>query len=109
MPSNAQNFRINAVPAANVLYVNQAQGPFKTLGAAKAAAQPGDTIVVGPGTYVENDLLKNGVNWFFAPGALVTYTSPAIQANSSDVLYGIFDDQVPVLSNAPSADMVRSA
>ena len=93
MPSNAQNFQINAVPAANVLYVNKAQGPFKTLGAAKAAAQPGDTIVVGPGTYVENDLLKDGVNWFFAPGALVTYTSQAIQANSNDILYGIFDDR----------------
>ncbi len=92
MPTNVQNFQINALPA-HVLYVNQVDGPFTTLGAAKAAAQSGDTIVVGPGTYVENDLLKNGVNWFFAPGAIVTYTSPALQANSNDILYGIFDDR----------------
>jgi len=92
MPSNVQNFQINAVPAAHVLYVNQVEGPFTTLAAAKAAAQSGDTIVVGPGTYIENDLLKNGVNWFFAPGAIVTFTSPALQANSNDILYGIFDD-----------------
>jgi hypothetical protein len=93
MPANVQNFQIKAVTAAHVLYVNQAEGPFTTLGAAKAAAQSGDTIVVGPGTYVENDLLKDGVNWFFAPGAIVTYTSPALQANSNDILYGIFDDR----------------
>jgi hypothetical protein len=93
MPANAQNFQINAVPAAHVLYVNQAEGPFTTLAAAKAAAVSGDTIVVGPGTYIENDLLKDGVNWFFAPGAIVTYASPALQANSNDVIYGIFDDR----------------
>jgi hypothetical protein len=93
MPSNVQDFQINAVPAAHVLYVNQVEGPFTTLAAAKAAAQSGDTIVVGPGTYIENDLLKNGVNWFFAPGAIVTFTSPALQANSNDILYGIFDDR----------------
>jgi hypothetical protein len=93
MPANTQNFQINAVPAAHVLYVNQADGPFTTLAAAKAAAQSGDTIVVGPGTYIENDLLKDGVNWFFAPGAVVSYTTPALQANSNDILYGIFDDR----------------
>jgi hypothetical protein len=93
MTANAQNFQINAVPAAHVLYVNQVEGPFTTLGAAKAAAVSGDTIVVGPGTYIENDLLKDGVNWFFAPGAIVTYSSPALQANSNDILYGIFDDR----------------
>jgi len=49
MPTNVQNFQINALPA-HVLYVNQVDGPFTTLGAAKAAAQSGDTIVVGPGT-----------------------------------------------------------
>jgi hypothetical protein len=84
---------INAVTAGHVLYVNQADGPFTTLAAAKAAAQSGDTIVVGPGTYIENDLLKDGVNWFFAPGAFVTYSSPALQANSNDIVFGIFDDR----------------
>lgn len=93
MPANAPNVQINAATAARVLYVNQADGPFTSLGAAKAAAQSGDTIVVGPGTYIENDLLKDGVNWLFAPGALVTYSSPALQANSSDVVFGIFDDR----------------
>jgi hypothetical protein len=93
MSANAPNVQINAATAARVLYVNQADGPFTTLAAAKAAAQSGDTIVVGPGTYIENDLLKDGVNWLFAPGALVTYSPPALQANSSDIIFGIFDDR----------------
>lgn len=57
---------------------------YATLALAKAAAASGDTIVVYPGTYNEKDLLKNGVNWFFYPGANVTYSG---SANG-----GIFDD-----------------
>jgi hypothetical protein len=58
--------------------------PFLTLGAAKNAALSGDTIIVRPGTYNERNLLKNGVNWHFIVGAIVSY-------NGSSAGY-IFDD-----------------
>lgn len=61
---------------------------FLTCTAAKAAAVSGDTIVVLPGAYMERDLLKNGVSWFFYPGATVSYTDPGIGTG-----YGIFDDR----------------
>jgi hypothetical protein len=51
--------------------------PYLTLGAAKTAAQSGDTIIVGPGTYDEKNLLKDGVNWHFLNGAKVAYTGSA--------------------------------
>jgi hypothetical protein len=47
------------------------------LARAKAAAVSGDTIDVGPGTYNERDLFKNGVNWHFRPGAVINYTGSA--------------------------------
>ena len=74
------------LPTGNLVWVDQVNGndslavrgqrgvPFKTLTAAKNAAQAGDTIMVLPGTYDENDLLRDQVNWYFFPGALVHYT-----------------------------------
>jgi hypothetical protein len=59
--------------------------PYKTLTAAKTAAQSGDTIVVRPGTYAERNLLKNGVNWHFEPGAKVVISTSGAGA-------AIFDD-----------------
>ncbi len=41
---------------------------------AKLAAQSGDTIVVMRGTYDENNLIKDGVNWHFERGAVVSCT-----------------------------------
>lgn len=61
--------------------------PFKTLSAAKAAAQSGDTIIVLPGTYRDANLLKNGVSWHFLPGAKVYRTRADSTAAPS-----IFDD-----------------
>lgn len=58
--------------------------PFLTLNAAKVAAQSGDTIVVLPGTYNEKNLLKDGVNWHFINGAIVSYVGSTTG--------GIFDD-----------------
>lgn len=59
--------------------------PFATLVAAKDAAASGDTIRVNPSTYVvAANLLKNGVNWWFAPGAQVDWTAAST--------CGIFDD-----------------
>lgn len=74
------------VPTGNLLWVDSVSGndslaargrmvpPFKTLAAAKGAATSGDTIIVMPGTYNERNLLKNGVNWHFLPGAKVVVT-----------------------------------
>lgn len=58
--------------------------PFATLSAAKTAAESGDLIVVGPGIWDENDLLKNGVHWRFLPGADIVFTGNGT--------LGIFDD-----------------
>jgi hypothetical protein len=73
----------------NTLYVDAERGndstgaadgskPYLTIGAAKTAASSGDTIVVRPGSYtVSATILKNGVNWYFEPGTIVTATSTA--------------------------------
>jgi hypothetical protein len=69
---------------ANLVH-NGAVTAYATLTLAKNAAVSGDTIYVIGGTYNENNLLKNGVNWVFL-GATVEYTSGGT-ANC-----GIFDD-----------------
>lgn len=48
------------------------------------AAGSGDTIVVGPGTYDANLLLKNGVNYYFLPGAIIDYTGTTAGALFAD-------------------------
>jgi hypothetical protein len=67
---------------------NREDLPYLTLSAAKAAAVSGDTIIVEAGTYSENNLLKNGVNWHFMPGAIVSYADVDVTNG-----YGIFDDR----------------
>lgn len=56
--------------------------PFLTLTAAKTAAQSGDTIVVLPGAYSDQDLAKNGVTWLLLPGVTITGTTPVFTAGS---------------------------
>lgn len=80
------------VAIGNLVWVDQINGndtlavrgrmtiPFQSLGAAKDAAQSGDTITVMPGNYSEKNLLKNGVSWFFLPGAVVNYAGGAAGA-----------------------------
>jgi hypothetical protein len=80
---NAQGILSSEVPTGNLLWVDAVNGidalamrgrmtiPFKTLAAAKSAAQSGDTIIVLPGTYNDSDLAKHGVNWHFLNGATV--------------------------------------
>jgi hypothetical protein len=49
------------------------QTAYSTLALAVAAATSGQTILVGPGTYSASaNLAKNGVNWYFAPGATIS-------------------------------------
>lgn len=88
-----------AVLTGNTLWVDKVNGnngtairgrldkPFQTIGAAIAAAIAGDTVnVLASATpYDEHNLLKNGVNLFFFPGANVTYTGATAGAY-------IFDD-----------------
>jgi hypothetical protein len=55
---------------------NNLAKPFLTLEAARDAALSGDTIFVYPGAYTvtstaTNGLAKDGVNWYFYPGAIV--------------------------------------
>lgn len=72
--------------AGKTLYVDSVHGsdstgtrerinrPYLTITAAKNAASSGDTIEVRPGTYNEYNLVKNGINYYFHPGARVVYT-----------------------------------
>ena len=51
--------------------------PFKTISGATGSANVGDTIIVYPGTYIENNnLYVDGVNYHFIDGAVVKATSP---------------------------------
>jgi hypothetical protein len=80
---NALGILSSQVPTGNLLWVDQINGvdalaargrltiPFRTLAAARDAATEGDTIVVLPGVYTDDDLLRDGVNWHFMNGAMV--------------------------------------
>jgi hypothetical protein len=77
--------------------------PFATLAAAKTAAASGDVIYVGPGSYTVTDsILKNGVNWHFVVGAIVTFTNPASE-------YGLLDDNGAAITTRISGygDFIR--
>jgi len=51
--------------------------PFSSILGATGSANPGDTIIVYPGTYIENNnLYKDGVNYHFLDGAKVVANSP---------------------------------
>ena len=97
----AAQFTAMAWPTGKVIHVDGTNGSdtkagrgkavaFLTLTAAKTAAVSGDLIVVYPGTYAENNLLKNGVNWHFLAGATVDYTEPNTLTSPG---YAIFDDR----------------
>lgn len=92
------------VPAStNAIYVSQSQGsdtplnlptagsfmaPYKTLSEAKAAATSGQTIVVLDGSFSDTTLLKNGVNWYFAPGVSVANTSATLAIWHNTAVHG---------------------
>jgi hypothetical protein len=64
------------------------QSPYRTLAAAKNAAMSGDTIFVMPGTYNEKNLARNGVNWHFCNGAVVSYSGTATGGIFDTSTYG---------------------
>ena len=57
--------------------VGDLQLPFKTILSATASANIGDTIIVYPGTYPSEsaNIIKDGVNYYFYPGATVHPTA----------------------------------
>lgn len=63
---------------------------YTNITAAKNAAASGDTIFVNPGTYLENNFLKAGVNYYFYPGARCLYTNTDFSLTSG---YAFFDDR----------------
>src|SRR5581483_3744172 len=97
-PSNF--FAINGLTNSATIFVdpagndaNASRGSitrFRTITAAKAAAQAGDTICVFAGTYSDNNLLKAGVNYSFSPGVSIRCNP---QNSVSNSFYGIFDDR----------------
>jgi len=63
--------------------------PYQTIAAAKNAAQTGDTIQVNPGVYAEaGNLLKNGVNYYFSPGAVVVANVVGLTSTFDDSYLG---------------------
>lgn len=62
---------------------------YKTIGAAKTNANPGDTIYVLPALYTESNLMKSNIAYVFMAGAVVSNTVPTNTASG----YGIFDDR----------------
>lgn len=101
----------NLAPAGLKLFVDSVRGvdangargvsaaPFLTLTAAKAAAQSGDTVFVGPGSHaLSTNLLKNGVNWHFEAGAIVTRTGTG----------AVFDDSAAGANGAVTCKITGS-
>lgn len=70
--------------------------PFRTPAGAVNAAQAGDTVLVFPGTYTNNNLLKPNVNWFFYPGSTIYWQVATNYFNPSNNGWGIFDDRTLV-------------
>lgn len=61
--------------------------PFATISAANAASLSGDTIFVYPGIYVEQNVIRNNINYHFSKGAVVLpgNTLPCINDSSGPI------------------------
>ena len=75
--------------------------PFLTVTAALAAAVSGDCVVVYPGTYDENNLLKNEVDQEWLPGAIADYTGADTRA--------VFDDNNSQVVSNIKGDMFKTS
>ena len=64
--------------------------PFQTILSATASANIGDTIIVYPGTYLDEtaNIVKDGVNYYFYPGAFVSSSNSRI-IDTGDLTYPI--------------------
>lgn len=89
----------------NIVYVDIVNGndltgavgdisrPYLTLLAAQTDASVGDTVMVYPGSYTSTQLGRNGINWYFLPGASVTFSTtgwsiPSLLTSQSYNVYG---------------------
>lgn len=61
---------------------------FSDCATAVSNAVAGDLIVVNPGNYNESGLAKDGVNWYFHPGAIVTGSTPFFCFGMTFNVYG---------------------
>jgi hypothetical protein len=94
-------FCANAVVQNNIVYVSPSGNDSTavvgdvnlscaTFAKAKALAFPvAGTIVVEPGTYTENNILTNGVNYYFMAGSTLSYR----QLTTNDAGWGLIDDR----------------
>lgn len=69
----------------------RADRPFKSLNAAQGAAVSGDTIIVHPGVYTDNNLGKAGVDWFFEKNAVISGSAPTLPVfQYSSLSYNVY-------------------
>jgi parallel beta-helix repeat protein len=65
-----------------------ARGQYRTISEAVKAAQPGDTVLVGPGTYVENIVVDKPISIVSTNGASATVVKAADTSKDVFVLSG---------------------
>ena len=94
------------IPRKNTIWVGADSGP-NPLQTARDSAISGDTIIVIPGTYYANDLLKDGVNWHFQNGAIVINSLSKLKTIAEDdsTYYpGLFDDNGDAITSTITGD-----
>ena len=97
----------NAMGVGKTLYVDSLHGndttgtrgrfdkPFRNIDWAKTNASAGDLIYVRAGSYTNNNLLKNEVNYWFDSGSVVVWTNTGTISGTLPQGAGIFDDRIP--------------
>lgn len=91
---------ISSVPVLNTLFVSKSGNdttavsgrfdrPYLTIVGAEAAASSGQTIVVYPGTYTDRNLGKDGVNYNFMDGAIVSSGASDLWEDSGGISYSV--------------------
>ncbi len=101
--ANSSNGLMGLTPINNTVYVStngndttamlgRAEFPAATFARANQLAFPVQgTVVVEPGTYFANNILTNGVNYFFSTGSTVVWNVPS--TNTVSDYWAIFDDR----------------
>ena len=72
-----------AIPKAAAAQIRVGAGGYRTISEAVKSAQPGDTVLVGPGTYVENIVVDKPLTVVSTNGPSATVVKAAI--TSKDV------------------------
>ena len=85
---------------------NNFRTPYAAYNSASAAANSGDTVVLLPGTYSATMTLKDGVNVYVSPGAIITGGFRATSQVTCRIYgHAVFQgvSSVPALNTIPSA------